>query len=113
MTDQPNWSVTRFVKEYRRRRVVIRPLLLESLAQIPGGQDLPLVDLTGRFVKATETRFTVGPALICGGPGGREGDLQDLRATSVPRACALAPRDRCDSAWRRCWWSVKAAVTPA
>jgi 3-oxoadipate enol-lactonase len=58
--------------------------------QIPGGQDLPLVHLTGRFVKATETPFTVGPALICGGPGGREGDLQDLRATSVAaRLCAL------------------------
>ncbi len=28
-----------------------RPLLLDSLAQAPGGQDLPLADLTGRFVQ--------------------------------------------------------------
>jgi hypothetical protein len=36
-----------------------RPLLLDSLAQAPAGQDLPLADLTGRFVqKATETPFT-------------------------------------------------------
>jgi hypothetical protein len=29
-----------------------RPLLLESLAWAPGGQDLPLADLTGRFVQS-------------------------------------------------------------
>jgi hypothetical protein len=29
-----------------------RPLLLESLAQAPGGQHLPLADLTGRFVQS-------------------------------------------------------------
>ena len=28
-----------------------RPLLLDSLAQAPGGQDLPFADLTGRFVQ--------------------------------------------------------------
>ena len=52
MTDQPNSSVTRLVKEYGRRRAVIRPLLLESLAQAPGGEHLPLADLTGRFVQS-------------------------------------------------------------
>jgi hypothetical protein len=51
MLDQPNWSVTRLEKEYRQSRAVIRPLLLDSLAQAPGGQDLPLADLTGRFVQ--------------------------------------------------------------
>jgi len=29
-----------------------RPLLLEALAQAPGGQDLPLADLTGCFVQS-------------------------------------------------------------
>ena len=51
MLDQPNWSVTRLEKEYCQSRAVIRPLLLDSLAQAPGGQDLPLADLTGRFVQ--------------------------------------------------------------
>jgi hypothetical protein len=34
-----------------------RPLLLEPLAQAPGRQHLPLADLTGCFVQATETPF--------------------------------------------------------
>ena len=29
-----------------------RPLLLDSLAQAPGGQRLPVADLTGRFVQS-------------------------------------------------------------
>ena len=32
-------------------------LLLEPLAQARAGQDLPLADLTDRFVRATETPF--------------------------------------------------------
>jgi hypothetical protein len=32
-------------------RAVIRPLLLESLAQALGGQDLPLADLTSRLLQ--------------------------------------------------------------
>jgi hypothetical protein len=35
-----------------------RPLLLDSLAQAPGGQDLPLADLRAVSSKATETPFT-------------------------------------------------------
>jgi hypothetical protein len=49
-----------------------RPLLLESLAQAPGGQPLPLADLTGLFVHCDRSAvYKQEPALISGGPGRR------------------------------------------
>jgi hypothetical protein len=49
--DRRNWSVSFSKKEYPREEGRYRPLLLEPLAQASGGQDLPLADLTGCFVR--------------------------------------------------------------
>ena len=48
-----------------------RPPLLESLARVSDGQDLPLADLTGRFVQTRqERRLQAGPLIR--GPRGEE-----------------------------------------
>jgi hypothetical protein len=57
-----------------RRSTVIRRAVIGRccpiLSRRPGGQDLPLADLTGRFVqKRQKRRSQAGPALICGGLG--------------------------------------------
>jgi len=65
-----SWSVTRLEKEYCQPQGRYRPLLLDSLARAPSGQDLPFADLTGRFVQSDrDAVHKQDPALICGGLG--------------------------------------------
>jgi len=65
-----SWSVTRLGKEYCQLQGRYRPLLLDSLARVPSGQDLPFADLTGRFVQSDrDAVYKQDPAQICGGLG--------------------------------------------
>jgi hypothetical protein len=95
-----NWSVTRLKKGVHSAWGRYRPLLLESLPQALGGQDLPLADRTGRFVQSDEDASrepSDGLQTDAIVPGGVPSAPSGLPGSS---GCPLARQSRCLPAHR-------------